>query len=946
MSERPPAWDKYEAALLLEGLIDIILHNMPRSEVIRRVSDDLRDMAKNRGIEINELYRNVNGITFQIQSMESAYYGYTIFKPATKLFIEVVDIYRNKYLEFEKLLKEAKQMVIGNELEKSCFMEYLTTKVSSSQLSKIWKCYAEISDFCIKIKVLKKPLLETTDIEVIKEVQRTIEQNKIFRFTHKKNIKKIALAGKYYFAYIKESEFLPKNVLSVEQIATVEDICFTENKRDNNMMVRTAQDSRLLQKYPIVYRRVFSVFKELSQKNTSSISVNEIEKQIGQIACSAIIEEILDNASWSITVGENYLFSKKLIERNFGDDAEIKSKEVSLIDSTAEAEDKKISKNGTKKESFISSIDTEHIVCTERPSEVNSVTFSNYMKDELNLADTSCRSYASAINNCEAFAKQHGFASWQLYTGDKETVAKTVDLLLKDEEFLTYNARQRNRLRLALRKFLTYVSIDSAFEVRSITEIQPEISYKKEEYSSVLRENFKKGFRIGSSLEIRKFKRYYSVLNGIELSDSDELITQHIKEMCVVYEGKAFLPEIMLSEELKDALLQYIDESFARGKKAIYFQALFNEFSEKFLNYPIQDADMLRRYIIQLKLENIFVNQNYISRDPNMEIDPISEVRSCLQKFARPMEYGELFSSLPHLPQNKIKSILASNGEFVNNGHGVYFHESMIALSDKELENIAAIIECSIEEKKFIGGNELYNAIKSKYPYIIENNSMYSMYGFRDALKYKFGNRFSFKGNIISHAGQELSMSDVFADYSRQHDSFTLTELQLLAEELATVIYFEPVYKNCLRISKDQFVSKNQAQFMISDTDAAIDQFCAENYIPIKKITNFATFPYTGFPWNSFLLEHYVAEYSHKYKLLHSNYNENECAGAIVKRSAKIDTFDEFIVDLLANSNIELNKISALQYLSDMGYLVRRRYSNIEVLIIKAKAQRNRKDTN
>ena len=63
-----------------------------------------------------------------------------------------------------------------------------------------------------------------------------------------------------------------------------------------------------------------------------------------------------------------------------------------------------------------------------------------------------------------------------------------------------------------------------------------------------------------------------------------------------------------------------------------------------------------------------------------------------------------------------------------------------------------------------------------------------------------------------------------------------------------------------------------------------------------------------------------------------------------VKRSAGIQTFEELIVDLLANNDVELKKAPVLQFLSDHGYLARRRYGNIEALIIKANAQRNRKE--
>ena len=188
-------------------------------------------------------------------------------------------------------------------------------------------------------------------------------------------------------------------------------------------------------------------------------------------------------------------------------------------------------------------------------------------------------------------------------------------------------------------------------------------------------------------------------------------------------------------------------------------------------------------------------------------------------------------------------------------------------------------------------------------------------------------------------------MTDVFAKYARSHDAFTLSELHSLANNLATPIYFEAIYENSLRISRDQFVAKTAAQFPVEAMDEALDRICIGKYIPLPEATNFGTFPYVGFPWNIFLLEHYVASYSQKYMLLHSSFNGTECAGAIVKRSAGINNFDDLIVDLLANNQIEMKKAPVLQFLSDKGYLARRRYSEIESLIIKANAQRQRKDT-
>lgn len=803
MAERQPSWDKYEAAILLEGILASMKGELTRSDAVKAVSHDLRAMAVHRGIEIDAVYRNTNGISFQMKSMESAYLGRTVFKPATRLFTGVASLYHDSHDEYQKLLKEARAMIIDGKTVKDDFMRYLAEQVSPAQLSDFYICYSEIETFCLKIKVLQKPLFQTTDIETIKKVQRTIEQNKFFRITRRKQINKIVAAGRYYYNYIKEGLY---SRIGIEETAVEE----------SNTATQTFQP-----------------------QHTHNIANDTMSKS----------------------------------------------------------------------------------VASEQSDEINSRSFSRYLSETLKMADATSRSYSSAINNCEVFAREHQLPSWQLYTSDRQAAQETIRLLLNDADFLSYNARQHNRFRAALQKFLMFIGAEPQQTVPTKADIDSASPYRNEGYEQVLREYFMKGFRMDSPLEIRKFKRYYTATHATELTDSDDDISNKIKQLCILYEGKAFLPDVMLSEDRKEELLDYIESAFADGKAAIYYQAIFAEFSDVFLDYHIHDADMLKAYLTSIGNGRFFINRSFISKTPDVSMDPLSEVRSCLQNFGRPATYDELFAALPHLPQSKIKLILASNVEFVNNGRSEYFHESIVHLSDEELDGIAEIIQRTIDERDFIGGNELYDAIRAKYPYIIEENHTLSVYGFRDALKAKLGDKFSFKGNIISRSGQEISMVDVFAKYARSHDSFTLSELQGLADSLATTIYFDTVYENSLRISRDQFVSKAAAQFPVADIDEVLDRICTEKYIPLPEVTNFGALPYVGFPWNSFLLEHYVASYSQKYLLLHSSFNGTECAGAIVKRSAGIGSFDDLIIDLLANNNqIEMKKAPVLQYLSDNGY--------------------------
>ena len=60
---RQPAWDQYEAALLIETYIRILNNPKSRESYISELSKKLRNRAINNGIQIDDVYRNVNGIS-------------------------------------------------------------------------------------------------------------------------------------------------------------------------------------------------------------------------------------------------------------------------------------------------------------------------------------------------------------------------------------------------------------------------------------------------------------------------------------------------------------------------------------------------------------------------------------------------------------------------------------------------------------------------------------------------------------------------------------------------------------------------------------------------------------------------------------------------------------------------------------------------------------------
>ena len=204
-------------------------------------------------------------------------------------------------------------------------------------------------------------------------------------------------------------------------------------------------------------------------------------------------------------------------------------------------------------------------------------------------------------------------------------------------------------------------------------------------------------------------------------------------------------------------------------------------------------------------------------------------------------------------------------------------------------------------------------------------------------------NDYSFKGKVISSKDEKIDMKKVFADFCKNSGYFSLYDLNQIKEDLGTPIYFDSVYENSLRISKEQFVPKDSVNFPVSKIDEVLEQFCTGDYLPLKEVSMFGSFPFIDYPWNTFLLEHYVCKYSAKFKLLSAGHNATKAVGAIVKKENNFEEFIQVLSDSLANSDYELNDKNAFDFFVESGYLARKRYANIDTVLLNAKKIRNQR---
>lgn len=124
---------------------------------------------------------------------------------------------RNDRKKYEGVLKEAKLMADGKHNGEAAFMSWLSKKVSPAQLSELYSLFQEIEQQAKKSKIVKKSLYENSDVAVFKKIRSNIEQSRVFKFTHKRQMGRINAALNNLIKYSQEpsssEDVLGRNVL-------------------------------------------------------------------------------------------------------------------------------------------------------------------------------------------------------------------------------------------------------------------------------------------------------------------------------------------------------------------------------------------------------------------------------------------------------------------------------------------------------------------------------------------------------------------------------------------------------------------------------------------------------------------------------------------------------------------------------------------------------------
>lgn len=460
----------------------------------------------------------------------------------------------------------------------------------------------------------------------------------------------------------------------------------------------------------------------------------------------------------------------------------------------------------------------------------------------------------------------------------------------------------------------------------------------------VLLKHFAKGFRLNSAIEDARFKRFYAEETGVSL-DTDIKWGDIIKSFGIQHGNKVYFPECMLSVETRERIQLFILSHF-ESNGYIYYDAILDSFSDDLVDSQIFDRDSLRSYLKHYDIYGWIYKTLYITKNNLVEVNQDQDIIEFVRLHGGIVRDDEIFDEFRYMPHKYVDMCVGRNNRtLISCGRGLRFHIDNYRINQIEIDGIGEIINTSLQSVGYISCSELIASVRIKYPAVLNDNLDFGTLGFRNVVYSLFTDRYSFYNNIISHKDEAIDTERVFADFCLTHQSFSLEEVSLLADDLGTLIYFDTLSKYCVRVSQNKFVSKDNIIFDVHATDSAIENYCKGDYIPIQDIETFVAFPYCSYKWNNFLLESYVASFSNEFKLIHPRYNKFSTSGAIVKRNSTYNNFNDVIIDAVACSNIALTEKSVLDFLAEKGYIARRRANAITELslIDKATSLRNKK---
>ena len=490
---------------------------------------------------------------------------------------------------------------------------------------------------------------------------------------------------------------------------------------------------------------------------------------------------------------------------------------------------------------------------------------------------------------------------------------------------------------------ITYLEKDCAKQSLQETSNMANISAElATNLGNILMQEFEDGYRIGDYMHRTRFLSAYEEKYHEEFGKTVDEMEDVLRNIGQVRDDRIFYSDKSDSNVLAD-IYEDINNSFDNGATSIYYECLYDDYSERLaLEMNIYSADTLRTAIQgdadfpkEYRAMKSCITKYGIDADSN------EEIRKVLQTYPVPVTFEEIQSRVKHIPLYKVKQALVQIPDAAYIDEGTYFYAPNFYISAEEKIALIHAMRTTISTKGFLVAKDLRDIFRNTCPSSAMDSEQYKDHSIRNILKVLLRDEFEFSSSTITEKGKPLDYGQIFQNYAADRERVTLNELLELKKELGLpVIYWDNVFNEMIRISATEMVHKGTVEFDVAAVDRVLDEMYPDEYTPLKDVTLFLNLPPASVRWNGFLLESFLREYSENFKLVQLSISQDDYFGVMLKSASTLKNYADVAADMLARNHSWSDEKSALQLLKNMKFQQRAKNSNISTIIKAAKQKR------
>lgn len=455
-------------------------------------------------------------------------------------------------------------------------------------------------------------------------------------------------------------------------------------------------------------------------------------------------------------------------------------------------------------------------------------------------------------------------------------------------------------------------------------------------WNLILSEEFEDGLRL-NGMRLRKFRSIYEERYHDAVEPDDEKLIAMLKQVGEFRDERIYAKRDAGQSALMDIIQQDILQTLTSGASCVYPQQLFEKYKEKLAEQlSVYTADSFKAMLLASTNRHFSVYHGTIclhGKSANIMADVVRLFQECYE----PITYTQMSEQLWYIPMDRIKYALVREKSIVLIDQETYFYAPNFPISTHELAALQQAMRRQIEDEDFLVARSLRELMKIYCPNAVMDTANWKDWGVRNVMAWLLRDQFDFNGVIICEKGAGMDTHMVFRSYCKSHDRITMDELKNLCSQLdVSGIYWDSVLAEMVRISRDEFLSKRLISFDSESTDRVLEQACPGDYMPLKDFTLFMSLPGVAVPWNGFLLESYLRDYSRIFRLEQASPVEHTPIGTMVRRMSPFLTNRDLLIDVLVHDDSWHTPEEALDVLVEGGYRTQRLMGNDIAEIIQA----------